>query len=409
MARLARCAVMAAVAAACGAAVPPVPGKGGPAWTELTSEHFTVWTDGDRAEVRELVQQMEQLRQVVVGVTFPWVSNGRTLVLALRDDDELTAFSATEQPRAFAMTAGAPLWQPVIALSAGSHVQGSDRTVAHELTHVISFAAVHHQPRWLSEGMADFFQTVQLDVDRGTADVGRAPEVRGQPMRMPHLIPVERLFAWREMTAHEGPEYSTAWALFTYLINKHRDELLRYLQLLDEAGKPRRKDTQEDAARLWGAAFPSLPLAEVDAELRQWLIAGSHTIMHFTVQFRTSPVTERTLGDADVQAARGTLCALVANRPAEARSDAAAALALDPGNVSARLLVTMLDHAEVTADQARAMTEAHRDDWRAWWIAALTLSRAGADAREVASARTAACTLFAQNPALTAPSDLCAD
>ena len=139
MSRVSRCSVMVVVAAAaCGAAVPPVPGKGGPTWAELTSEHFTVWTDGDRAEVRDLAQQMEQLRQVVVGVTFPWVSRGRTLVFALRDDDEVTAFSATEQPRAFAMTAGAPLWQPMIALSAHSHLQASDRTAAHELTHVIA-------------------------------------------------------------------------------------------------------------------------------------------------------------------------------------------------------------------------------------------------------------------------------
>jgi hypothetical protein len=55
------------------------------------------------------------------------------------------------------------------------------------------------------------------------------------------------------------------------------------------------------------------------------------------------------------------------------------------------------------------MTAAHRDDWRAWWIAAVTLSQAGADSREVANARTAACQLFAGNPALLAPSDLCVD
>jgi hypothetical protein len=99
------------------AAVPPVPGKGGPAWTELTSEHFTVWTDGDRAEVRELVQQMEQLRQVVAGAMFPSMWRGRTLVFALRDDNELAAFSGTEQPRASVMMPGAPLWQPAIVLS----------------------------------------------------------------------------------------------------------------------------------------------------------------------------------------------------------------------------------------------------------------------------------------------------
>jgi hypothetical protein len=179
-----------------------------------------VWTDGDRAEVRELVQQMEHLRQVVFGVTFSGMPDGRTLVFALRDDDELAAFSSTEQPRAYALMAGIPLWQPAIVLSARSQIQDSERTVAHELTHVISFAAVHYQPRWLAEGMANFFQTLPLDVDRGTADVGVPPAIRGQPMRMrmADLLPVEQLFAWREMTAHEEREYSTAWLLVTYLI-----------------------------------------------------------------------------------------------------------------------------------------------------------------------------------------------
>ena len=49
-------AMIVAVLGACGAAVPPVRGKGGPAWTELTSQHFTVWTDGDPANVRELMR-----------------------------------------------------------------------------------------------------------------------------------------------------------------------------------------------------------------------------------------------------------------------------------------------------------------------------------------------------------------
>src|SRR6185295_9643353 len=216
-----------AVTSACGAAVPAVPGRGGPTWTELTSEHFTMWTDAERERGRELVQQMEQLRQVVVGVAFPSLpAEGRTQVFALRDDDELAAFSVTGEARALASTPGLPLWQPMIVMSTRDNIEASDRTVAHELTHVISSAVVHHQPRWFSEGMAEFFQTVRLDPERGTADVGVAPSIRGQPMHMAHLIPIETLFAWQNIGKHEEREYSTAWALFTYLINTHRGELV---------------------------------------------------------------------------------------------------------------------------------------------------------------------------------------
>src|SRR5262245_22427870 len=72
---------MIAVLAGCAAAVPQVPSQGGPAWRELTSEHFTVWSDADPGRARELVREMEHLRQVIVGVAFPGVpAGGRSLV-----------------------------------------------------------------------------------------------------------------------------------------------------------------------------------------------------------------------------------------------------------------------------------------------------------------------------------------
>src|SRR5262245_24480657 len=170
---------------ACGAAIPPVHGKGGPAWVELTSEHFTVWTDGDLERVREHVREMEYLRRLVVGVMFPSApASGRMLVIALRDDDELTAFAPTGAPRPFAISARPALRQPLIVMSAFSN--HANDVLAHELTHVISFGVLQNQPRWLAEGMAQFFETVRYSRDRTTADVGDAPRNRGQAQVKAH-------------------------------------------------------------------------------------------------------------------------------------------------------------------------------------------------------------------------------
>lgn len=395
--------------AACGAAVPPVPGKGGPPWIEVTSDHFTVWTDADRSSARELIQRMENLRHVIAGVAFPSMAGGRIQVFALRDDGEVSAFAPSSNAAAVAITAQAPLWQPAIMLPVFSNLQVGDRTVAHELTHAVSFGAVHHQPRWLAEGMAKFFETVRLDTDRGAADVGAAPDYRGQPMRMAHLVPISKLFLWRDVSEHETNEYSTAWGLFTYLINVHRDELVHYLQLLHTAGTWRREATPEHAEQLWREAFPSLPLSQIDTELREWLVTGNHIVMHFNVQFHDWPSTERALGDADVYAARGVLAATMAGRIPEARSAASAALAVEPSNVLALLLAARLDRKDITLEQARAMTDAHREDWRAWWFFAHAVASDSGDFAQFASARTTACRLFGQNPALIAPSNLCDD
>lgn len=69
----------------------------------------------------------------------------------------------------------------------------------------------------------------------------------------------------------------------------------------------------------------------------------------------------------------------------------------------ARLLSFALDHTEMTADQARAMADAHGDDWRAW----LLVAGAGSKPGEAEAARARACELAAANPALLPPASLC--
>ncbi|HEY0193232.1 MAG TPA: hypothetical protein VGC42_19075 [Kofleriaceae bacterium] len=108
-----------ALLVACGAHVPPVPGQGGPAWTEVTSPHFTVWTDAAPAQVGDLVTRMERMRAILGYAAFPSApAEGRTLAIVLRDDAELRAMTATGQARPFAAPVAAPLWQPLIVLSA---------------------------------------------------------------------------------------------------------------------------------------------------------------------------------------------------------------------------------------------------------------------------------------------------
>jgi hypothetical protein len=402
-------AVLAVLVAACGAAVPAVPSKGGPAWYELTSEHFTVWTDAPDQRARELVREMERLRQLIVGVAFPSApAGGRNFVVVLRDDGELAAFSPTGEPRPFAVSGAAPLWQPIFVVSAQSNRDPGDHAVAHELTHVISYAVVHHQPRWFAEGMAQFFETVDINPDSTTADIGAAPSYRGQPIQMAHLGSVPKLLTWRGISEGERSEYSTAWALFTFLINEHRAELVRYMQLLDEPADEK-ASPGEVAARQWREAFPSVPLGEVTAALQQWLLSGHHRVVHVNIQLRAWPVTVRKLGDADVYATRGLLRSLMANQDAQRRADVDAALAAEPTNVLGWVLRWTSDDAKPTSDQGRAITAAHPEDWRAWLLAAVALQSAGGAAEEIESARTRCCELAANNPALTVPSGLCGD
>jgi hypothetical protein len=386
---------------ACRAPVPPVPADGGPPWIELTSPHFTLWTDADPDRARELLGKMERLRLILVHAVFPTTPKAaRHLAIALRDDAELRAFSKTDQKRAFAVHAAFPLWQPMIVLSASGERGRLEVSLAHELVHAISSGVIHHQPRWFAEGMASYFQTAGLDSKLDIIEIGGSPT--GEPITA-RLLPISELFEWTEISKDEGRKYITAWALFWFLANQHPVELQRYARLLHQAGAEIEHRT-DLARQLWDRSFPALPFSDVDRALDRWIFHGQrYEVRRFRLNMGERSIIERRLGDADVYAIRATLRLL--KQDAQARADVAAALAAEPTHVLARLLTIALDKTKITADEARAIARAHEADWRAWMLVAGTLSSGTSEEAEAARAR--ACELAAENPALSPPAELC--
>lgn len=355
-----RSALLLAAIVGCGPAIPAVPSKGGPAWHALQTEHFTVWTDASESTARELIAHMEDLRQAVIGIGFRGAAGqGRAFVLALRDDDEVAAFMPGDFA-AIASPADSVIRQPMILLSANPARDPKGNITAHELTHTISAAVIRDQPRWFAEALATFFATIEIDRSAGTIDLGRAPTIRGEPVVMHRLIPIAKLFQCESLDCADGAFYATAWALFTYIFNKYPQQLAQLEDLL-AAGTP--------SKQAWSTAFGAIPLETLDTEMRQWLTNGSHTVMHFTAHLQTWPVTVATLSDADVYAARALLRIEFQDRRDDAKKLLEAADALDTANPLARFLEYQLTKSTDT-QVAKAVTVAHPDDWRGWFLLA---------------------------------------
>ena len=279
------------------------------------TDHFIVWTDASEARARELVGQIEQLRQVVVGTAFPRATAmTKSFVIALRDDAETDAF----KPGEFAALASPPngnlLAEPVIVLSASSNVEGADRVAAHELVHAISHAVIPVQPRWFAEGMAKFYETVELGHDY--ADIGRAPDYRGQPLVIHHFESVRTMLACRTLACADYAFYATAWAFYTYLANAQAERLAKY-----EAALVATRDTDQ----AWQQAFGDTTPEQIEQDMRQWLVTGKHQVLHFTVAYRPAALAVRPLGDADVYAARAFMRYEFLGDREHARADLAAA------------------------------------------------------------------------------------
>lgn len=362
--------VLVVVVACGGPAIPPLPSKGGPAWRELTSDHFTLWTDASEGRARELMRDMEDLRHVVIGIGFHGGGDGRVLVIALRDLDEARAFMPGEF-RAMASEANSYIHQPMIMMAADAERE----VVVHELVHTISQTVIPVQPRWFAEGLAKYFDSVVMDRERGTVDLGRAPTYRGEPMVLSRLMSLRQLVACDGLHCVDRHFYAAAWALFTYLMNVKKGDVRTYIPMIASAN-----------------------LDELEAEMKRWLVNGSHTVLHFNVTFPSYSVTARDLGDADVHAARALLRLEFQERPDLAKLDASAALAIDPTHVMAAFLVYRAGQP-LDVEKARAVAAAHPDDWRAQ----LMLAYAVKQGDEAGAAFTRACELAAANPALMTP------
>lgn len=150
-----------ALLVACGPAIPPLPGRGGPAWLEVQSEYFTVWTDAPAKRAHELMRELELRRQLLVTAMKHAASKARAFVIALRSEREISEY-LSGKAIAVAWDERNPTWQPGILLAADS--EDREHVVSHELTHVISFGFLEHQAHWLPEAIATCFEMVDLEL-----------------------------------------------------------------------------------------------------------------------------------------------------------------------------------------------------------------------------------------------------
>ncbi len=378
-----------------GPAVPALPSAGGPAWVELTSQHFVLWTDAPAARGRELVRDLEDRRQVVLGVALHGAeSKARILAIALRDADEVGAF-VPPQFVAYAWGTPNPVRMPVIVLAADTP-QRSVHIVTHELTHAITFPILPHQPHWFAEGLAGYFATAKISANRDRAEVGQPLDYIAARLRDGHHTPSAELFACAAFACMDDMFYASTWALVSYLANTHPAQLSHYMQRIAQL-----PEAQERQA--WAESFPDETPDKLDHELGQWLAHGEHQVVHFAMTPHDGPVTERALADGDVLAARGLLKFMFEKDVDKVRPTLEAAIAADKSNVLAQLLVSAVTHG-ADADCARAATTAHPDDWRAWWLLGYAVQRG----QEALDAHDKMCARIANDPTMDAPRELCA-
>jgi len=361
-----------------GSSFPKTPAAGGPAWQEITTEHFIIDTDLDAAQADAMVRQLENLRKVMAETVFGGEPppRPRARVLALRVD-EYRHFD-----RVYVGTfVSSVLFQPMLITSPGGDWDTFSADIRkHELAHYVSslYIDIGLQPRWFAEGLADYLETIRYDDKTGAVEVGHHPPDY-QYLENIKQATSDELWAWDREEPYDALTarlYQTSWAALHYLFDQRPADLLDYERALARG---------EDARKSWNRIFPDLEGVGLDDAIRKYVHKRDYKITKATVQPATANVKTRGLGEPDVLAWRATLyMALQKNSkrtPEESKTLAAenvtASLKQSESSFWAHQVnLFYFDTVPSSIDLAKQAISSEQDNWLAWLWYSEVLRRA---------------------------------
>lgn len=210
-------------------------------WYEASSDHFVIYADDKEADIRTFAENLERYHSAMAFVLKAKIEkpspSNRVVIYVVggqRDMRSLTGGSKTIAgfyvpraggSRAFVQdirnTKGYPDFSTIVLLHEYAH---------HFLISSSSFA----QPRWLSEGSAEFFAAAGFNSD-GSLLIGRPAQHRGGELVFADPVHVRELLdpALYEKQRGKGYDafYGKSWLLYHYLTfsEERRGQLGKYL------------------------------------------------------------------------------------------------------------------------------------------------------------------------------------
>jgi tetratricopeptide (TPR) repeat protein len=343
------------------------PEQGGADWREVNSPHFRISTDLGSRVARFTAVELEQLRAAFLLVLGGQVDPpGQVEVIVARSEMELEEFMEGAVLEAFTDSSGrSPL---MVMAGEGMFLMEEPEKLqvqAHELAHHLLRFEMVRQPRWLSEGLATWLQTVRFSSLRRKATFGGIHWGSFRFVMAHKPLSMEKLWAWDEQpltsVAETVPYYASSWLWVVYLMDQHPDRFRDFMERLRRAEEPR---------RAWEAAFQGVTGLYEAIETYQ-----PQQENQLTVELpRITPKLEvRDLDCAEIHTLRARLFLRspgrrsLGTRLSLASQELKEALGKDPTNVNAVLL-----QASFTADpekrlaMAQALVKARPDSGPAW-------------------------------------------
>lgn len=244
-----------------------------PNWSVARSPHFEVYTSGAPERASEALAMFENARTFFTSyLQLPESSRPPIRVILFSGAKEFEPYKTTESAAAFYQPGRDHDYIVFKDFNADSF-----DVVAHEYAHAALGLKGAEFPPWLSEGLAEFFSSVELVSNK--ARIGGVPEGRLKSLRPAALMAMQDLLAvTRQSPAYNGRNhaelfYAQSWALthMLFIDSRYRDGMSRVLALAQTGA-----DSAKVMTEIYGKG-----LAEIERDFRAYV--GRGTYQFFTV------------------------------------------------------------------------------------------------------------------------------
>lgn len=358
-------------------AIAECPAHEGTAWREITSPHFRVRTNLDQQAARASTVELERRRKALL---FAWGGRvdppGRMDVVILQSHAQLGEF-ANENAVGFVVRDGEGHLMILGGDSYAANATPDQWVITHELAHYLSAYVLLRQPRWISEGMAEYLTMTRPYGDSNEYRMGEANPYLLKWVRNHGRVSWGDLWRWDDLAfgqmtqADARSYYATSWLWVHFLMNQHPQPFSEFQRRLGMAEEPR---------SAWSAAFGSIPQEELERQLRVYLDQGTYSAFRYPVEFSEGALTERPVSEGEVHAVRARLSAIdlgrrnADERKARVQEEIRLALEREPDNIDALSYRTV--GASTPAERlqlARELTDKHPERPEGWILLTTSL------------------------------------
>jgi tetratricopeptide (TPR) repeat protein len=276
------------------ALVAALPSTAAARWTKLTSANFVFIGDASGVQIRRVAERLETFREVMIralpGATA--TSPVPTIVVVFATDRSLNPVKPLFRGNTTDVSGYMQSGEDVnyIAIN-GEYIDIALRTVLHEYAHLLTGNTIGRAPVWVSEGLAEFYATMEGLEGGKSVIIGRAPAEHVDLLKSSTLIPIKELLAIDQGSQvyneglRRGVLYAQSWALTHYLTlgNKERASQFRKFLASLRSGL--------DQERAFSESFGD-DIAALDRELFDY-------VRQFAFPALRMQFSERVVGEAD--------------------------------------------------------------------------------------------------------------